>query len=317
MLTAEDHSPPQPEAPAEEPATPDVAPDWPTRVLDTTPPPAEDTVDWVTAIQDDQPAETEPEPAAEETIPSPWNIPDDWDSSLAVTRQIGDDEDTLAEQIAAAETAAQASDEPAPAGMEAEDAHEEQPESVTGLLSGADPEQLASDEDLFERTRSAKTDLINQGTISGDMDFVVDEPEPQPEPEPEPVVDEPVYEEQAYEPAAEDDFVVSTGSSRDVNTLRASLEAAPHDDELHWWLAEALRERGDIAEAYGEYRWIIRNAAHRVDDVIESLNFCIEDEQHAEVGHRLLADVYRRRGQVSLASSHAATAMAVRRRLRG
>lgn len=310
LLTSEERAEPQPEEPAPEPETgePAVAPDWPTRVLDTAPEQPQEPVDWTTAIQDTKPQETEPEPDT-----SSWNIPEDWDSSLAVTRQIGDAEDDFSERPAAAEAAAQAGDE---AGEEAI-ADEDLPQST--LLGGADPEKLAADEDLFERTRSAKTDLMDQGVIGGDQEFEADtqaeEPEPEyaPEPEPEPQVEEPVYEA----PVDDQEFTVATGSSRDVNTLRASLEAAPEDDELHWWLAEALRERGDITDAYAEYRWIIRHAGHRSDDVIEALNACIENEQYAEVGHRLLADIYRRRGQVSLASSHAATAMAVRRRLRG
>lgn len=302
-----DDDQPQQETPEEVPAEPD----WPTRVLDTSGQ-AEEPVDWTTAIQD-----TEPEPEVEagpEPAETPWNIPDDWDSSLAVTRQIGgDSQDDFAERLAAAEAAAQAAAEPEQ--IEAEEEQAEEPTTVTGLLRGADPEHIVSDQDLFERSRSYKTDLISQGAIGGNLELEADDRVIEPEPEPE--IREAAHEELANDVTDEGDFEVTTAASRDVSTLRASLEAAPQDDELHWWLAEALRERGDISEAYVEYRWIIRNAAHRADDVIEALNVCIEDEQHAEVGHRLLGDIYRRRGQVSLASSHAAAAMAVRRRLRG
>jgi tetratricopeptide (TPR) repeat protein len=309
LLSSEDEPSVEPEI---DEGAPPVAPDWPTTVLDTAPEQTGEPVDWTIAIQDDVTAENQPEPVLEvehDPAQATWTPPDDWESSLAVTRQIGDPvDDDFAQRLSAAEAGAQA----------AQDQHEQGEDEQTptsGLISGADPETLVADQDLFERTRSAKTDLISQGAISGDLDMAGSEQEPAPEPEPD--MDQVVDELHAEEELAEDDFVVTTGSSRDVNTLRASLEAAPNDDELRWWLAEALRERGEIDEAYGEYRWIIRNAGHRSDDVINALNECIEQEQHAEMGHRLLADIYRRRGAVSLASSHAATAMAVRRRLRG
>ena len=328
LLSAEPESEPEPELPLQlepepEPEMPPIQPDGATRVLETPSVAADTPVDWTTAIQDDVVVEDELEPGMELEVPhepehvsSGWDIPSSWDASLAVTRQIGTDPDDFAERLAAAEEAAQAAaaqvDEvPAPEPVEVD--------TGTGLLSGVDPEKLVANEDLFERTRSAKTDLIEDGAIRGDLtlegdqeDVVVEpvsEPEPAPEPEPEPVVVE--------EQSVEEDFVVATGATTDVATLRASLEAAPDDDELRWWLAEALRERGEIDEAYGQYRWLIRNAGHRSDDVIEALTACIEHEQHAEMGHRLLADIYRRRGAVSLASSHAAAAMAVRRKLRG
>ena len=261
-------------------------------------------VDWTTAIQDDAPTEQAPEPAAF-NLPPAWGQTDDWNTSLAVTRQIGDEQEEPGERMAAAEAAA--SD--ALAAHDQEHAAEVHP-PTTGLFRNIDPEKLVTDEDLFERVRAAKTGLVAQGTISGDRPLVEEEPEPVVEQEPQPVG--------WFDAApAEEDFVVGAGASRDINTLRASLQAAPNDDELHWWLAEALREHGNVDDAYGEYRWLVRNAPHRAENVIVALNACVEQEQHAEMGHRLLADLYRRRGAVSLASSHAATAMAVRRRLRG
>lgn len=267
-------------------------------------------VDWTTAIQDDVPTKQAPEPAAFD-LPPAWGQTDDWDTSLAVTRQIGDEQEEPDERMAAA--AAAAAD--ALAAHDEEQAAETHP-PTTGLFRNVDPETLVADEELFERVRIAKTELIAQGTISGDRPWVEEEPEPAIEPEP--VVEHEPQPVGWFDAApSEDDFVVGTGASRDINTLRASLQAAPNDDELHWWLAEALREHGNVDDAYGEYRWLVRNAPHRADDVISALNACVEQEQHAEMGHRLLADLYRRRGAVSLASSHAATAMAVRRRLRG
>ncbi|CAN5365902.1 hypothetical protein BH23CHL1_BH23CHL1_23650 [soil metagenome] len=263
-------------------------------------------IDWTTAFQDDAPARQEAELAAFNLPPARGQVDDrDGDTSLNATRQIGAEQDAYNEHIAAAETSA--SD--ALAARDQEHAAEAHP-PTTGLFRNVDPEKLVTDENLFERVRAAKTNLVGQGTISGDRPLVEEELEPVVEQEPQPAG----WFDAA--PAGEE-FVVGTGASRDINTLRASLQAAPNDDELHWWLAEALRERGNIDEAYGEYRWLVRNAPYRADDVIGALNACIEEEQHAEMGHRLLADLYRRRGAVSLASSHAASAMAVRRRLRG
>jgi Tfp pilus assembly protein PilF len=105
----------------------------------------------------------------------------------------------------------------------------------------------------------------------------------------------------------------SGGVTRDTETLRAALEITPEDDELHWWLAEALREQGDTADAFVEYRWIIRNAPHRNDDVLGALSTCVERDREPETAHRLLADIYRRRGDASRASNHAALAMQSRR----
>lgn len=290
----------------------DLAPaDQPTQVLDTTvepdetlePEPLEEPASWITSLQE-EPADVvvEPEIVPEATEPYPaWNTPDDWDSSLAVTRQIGDGSDDPLANLTADEDAG--------------------PTVAFEPMGDTDPELLAADPDIFERARAAKTDLIGQGAIEGDRDLV--EAEAQEEAQAEDVVveqaDPPADDtvEAVEEIAPVDDFVVTTSASRDVATLRASLDVAPDDDELRWWLAEALRERGDVADAYAEYRWLIRHAPHRADAVIDSLQLAIEDDNHAEVGHRLLGDIYRRRGQTSLASSHAAAAMAVRRRLRG
>lgn len=286
----------------------DLAPaDQPTQVLDTTvepevsPEPVEEPANWITSLQED-PADVvvEPEivPEATESYPA-WNMPDDWDSSLAVTRQIGDGTDDPLAHLTADEDAG--------------------PTVAFEPMGDTDPELLAADPDIFERARAAKTDLIGQGAIEGDRDLVEAEEEAQAEDVVVEQVDPPADDvaEAAAETDPADDFLVTTSASRDVATLRASLETAPEDDELRWWLAEALRERGDVADAYVEYRWLIRHAPHRSDAVIESLQLAIEDDSHAEVGHRLLADSYRRRGQTSLASNHAAAAMAVRRRLRG
>jgi tetratricopeptide (TPR) repeat protein len=112
----------------------------------------------------------------------------------------------------------------------------------------------------------------------------------------------------------DDDMLTGTGATRDTRTLRAALEVTPDDDELRWWLAEALRDRGDLDDAYGEYRWLIRNAPHRHDQILDALTESVDRDQMPETAHRLLGDIYRRRGDVTRASSHAALALQVRRR---
>ncbi len=271
-----------------------------TSAADTAAPQSAEPIDWTAAFRTDVPEKPEPAPAAFD-VPPGWGQTDEWNTSLDVTRQIGHEQVELDEDMAA---------EPLPAPGQAHLPVAHAP--TTGLFRKVDPEKLVADHGLFDRARAAKADLIAQGAISGERPLVEDASQPEPV-----VADEPQPVSWFEDTPAGEDFVVATGATRDINTLRASLQAAPDDDELHWWLSEALRESGDIDAAYGEYRWLIRNAGHRADDVIGALNVCVEQEQHAEVGHRLLADLYRRRGAVSLASSHAATAMAVRRRLRG
>ena len=62
-----------------------------------------------------------------------------------------------------------------------------------------------------------------------------------------------------------------------------------------------------------------RNARLVGDDdeqVTGALLACVERQQEPELAHRLLSDAYRRRGDNAKASSHAAQAMAERRKHR-
>jgi tetratricopeptide (TPR) repeat protein len=183
----------------------------------------------------------------------------------------------------------------------------------TDVFTRTDATRLASDEQLFERSRAAKGELVDEGLIAGRReldDTLVDEVV-----EPSWTVD-PAEETYVERTEQEDSFVVQTGATRDVDTLRASLQAAPNDDELRWWLAEALRERGEPREALEEYRWLIRNAPQRQNAVVNALLGVVEQRHEAEMAHRLLADTYRRQGDNARATSHAAMAMAERRRQR-
>jgi len=112
----------------------------------------------------------------------------------------------------------------------------------------------------------------------------------------------------------DDDLIAGTSATRDTRTLRAALEVTPDDDELRWWLAEALRDRGELVDACTEYRWLIRHAPHRHEQILSALTESVEHDQMPETAHRLLGDIYRRRGDVTRASNHAALALQARRR---
>lgn len=232
----------------------------------------------------------------------PYGDDDELDASLAVTRELGvspPSEDDFAARLAAMEVAAALSLE------QLHDDHSADPEhetvSATDVFRKTDASALAGDKDLFDRSRVAKDELVTEGVIAGDLELT-------------PVLE---YAAEHTTQPAEPESEPAQGSlapSRSVDTLRLSLQAAPDDEELHWWLAEALRERGDTRDALAEYRWLIRHAAHRHEQVIGALLACVEKEP--ELAHRLLSDAYRRHGDTAKASAHAAQAMAERRRQR-
>lgn len=178
------------------------------------------------------------------------------------------------------------------------------------------PEPMAPGTELFNRARVVKQELVSEGVIRGNRELngqgaltgmsTDDLTAAGAGLDPQLLDDD--------DDLLDDDIMLATGSTRDTTTLRAALAAAPDDDELHWWLAEALRERGEMDEAYTEYRWLIRNAPERHEMVLHALLDCVERDQTPEMAHRLLGDIYRRRGDVARASNHAALALQVRRR---
>lgn len=245
---------------------------------------------------------------------------DDLDASLAVTRELGtlgpvDDDFEL--RLAAMEAAAALSLEQLHSSH-AESAEEladklgeppAKPVSATDLFPKADAGKLAGDKGIFDRSRAAKDELVFEGVIVGDLELAATWPAAgDVAPAPAEVLVEPA-------PPAQVGAAVQS-PSRDIDTLRLSLEAAPDDDELHWWLAEALRDGGEPREALTEYRWLIRHAPARHEQVTAALLLCVEHQQEPELAHRLLSDAYRRRGDNAKASSHAAQAMAERRKHR-
>jgi tetratricopeptide (TPR) repeat protein len=205
-------------------------------------------------------------------------------------------------------------------------------ESVAELPSASDEpsvfsdvsQRLAPGTELFNRARIVKQEMVTEGLIAGDRELEgMDASAPAEDaidtrhlPETDhPLVDAGAHDSYLDDESDDyDDIISSTGSTRDTTTLRAALEVTPNDDELRWWLAEALRERGDMEQSYAEYRWIIRHAPERHDAVLHSLQSCVERDQEPEMAHRLIGDIYRRRGDVARASNHAALALQVRRR---
>ncbi|HEX2280359.1 MAG TPA: tetratricopeptide repeat protein, partial [Thermomicrobiales bacterium] len=89
--------------PGEETETPSTEPDWPARTLEASDAQAQDPepVDWTTAIQDQEDAAAEAD-TSDDDAHSTWDVPSDWDASLAVTRQIGREQDNFAERLAEA-----------------------------------------------------------------------------------------------------------------------------------------------------------------------------------------------------------------------
>ncbi|MDQ3547589.1 MAG: hypothetical protein M3439_02115, partial [Chloroflexota bacterium] len=175
---------------------------------------------------------------------------------------------------------------------------------------------LRPNTEVFTRARAVKLGLMSEGRISGTRELgegittdeliaMEDRLKTQNLPE---------ADADAFDDDDDDDLIAGTGATRDTTTLRAALEVTPDDDELRWWLAEALRDRGDLDDASIEYRWLIRHAPHRHEQILTALTESVEHGQMPETAHRLLGDIYRRRGDVTRASNHAALALQVRRR---
>jgi tetratricopeptide (TPR) repeat protein len=228
------------------------------------------------------------------------------EQSIAVTRDLSADASAEQQQDLHAEATA-AHDEPAGAG--------ESRQPSTSELAAA----LRPTTEVFHRARQVKEELVSEGIIAGNRELVegiaTDDLRRAEDSIPTRVLD-PGDLEQASRQVDEDDIGRSLefDAARDVSTLRAELELTPDDDEMRWWLAEALREQGELTDAFAEYRWLIRNAPARHDEVLQALNECVERDQAPELAHRLLGDLYRRHGDVSRASAHAALALQQRKR---
>ncbi|HUG14048.1 MAG TPA: tetratricopeptide repeat protein [Thermomicrobiales bacterium] len=212
--------------------------------------------------------------------------------SIAVTRVLGGEPATSDAQHEAPEAAAEASSAP------------------TSRLT----DSLRPGTEVFHRARQIKQGLVSGGVIIGDRELsqevATDELAQARDSAPADWQDdEAAGAVDAGVDADEDDRIVEFDSALDVSTLRAALELTPDDDQMRWWLAEALREQGELSDAFAEYRWLIRHAPSRHDALLQALNECVDREQSPEMAHRLLGDIYRRHGDTSRASAHAALAL--------
>jgi tetratricopeptide (TPR) repeat protein len=278
------------------------------------------------------PQAEEPDPFAMPPSLSEADLNEFFESSIAVTRQLPSDAQSMDIDAWPAEPNQPATFEPAafePTPFRPEPfqppAYESEPQVAQAEPSAPEPASpapsltsaLRPNTEVFTRARAVKLGLMSEGRIGGTRELgegitteelVAMENRLKTRNLPEELGD-------SFDEDDDDDLLSATGATRDTRTLRAALEVTPDDDELRWWLAEALRDRGDLEDAYTEYRWLIRHAPHRHDQILEALNESVEHDQMPETAHRLLGDIYRRRGDVTRASSHAALALQVRRRV--
>ena len=305
--------------------------------------PSDADLDALLAFEDDEPlsvpelvatqaASDEPPPVAD-TLPEDASFADVFGAEQSLTAP-ADDSDTLMTPPSLAEAELNeffgssvavtrqlpgeathpmlADDQPTP-----EAAQTEEPSRDEHGLTAA----LRPNTEVFTRARAVKRGLMSEGRIDGTRELgegITTEEliamEDRLKTRDLPPANTDTFDETDADDDDDDDLIASTGATRDTRTLRAALEVTPDDDELRWWLAEALRDRGDLDDAYTEYRWLIRHAPHRHDQILEALTESVDRDQMPETAHRLLGDIYRRRGDVTRASSHAALALQVRRR---
>lgn len=254
---------------------------------------------------------------AREALATPPSMSEDdlnefFESSIAVTRQLPDESGRPMFQ--SDELAVETSH---PAGIQPSD------RELAGAPAASAEQSLTAalrpNTEVFTRARAVKLGLISEGRIGGTRELgegITTEEliamEDRLKTRDLPASSTDAFDE--FDDDDDDDLISGTGATRDTRTLRAALEVTPDDDELRWWLAEALRDRGDLDDAYTEYRWLIRHAPHRHDQILDALSESVDREQMPETAHRLLGDIYRRRGDVTRASNHAALALQVRRR---
>ena len=144
-------------------------------------------------------------------------------------------------------------------------------------------ERLGVGPDLVERARDAKEELIASGRITGD---------------------------QPLEPAAETAAAPvepETGEPEgvDLAALEGAVREHPESSEARLALAEGLVEAGQAETALEHYQWLYRHAPDQSEAVIRGLIRITElAPESAPAAHRLLGAIYRKRGDVHLASRH-------------
>ena len=226
-------------------------------------------------LQQDPFAQAEGEPvAAEEEMAAAG----DWDLSedLFSADDTGASEQELQQVISDPDEAAIADlFEETPAV--AEDAVARETQQATPGRSRISAERLGLDEDLIERARAAKQQLIDEGRIGGHTPL----------------------------PGTESDV--------EVDKLRSDVERDPENVDRRIALAHELLE-SNPDEALEQYRWLYRNAPERGADVVRDLAHLIEIMREREVGvHRLLGALYRRHGDWAAAATHYEESLSYRR----
>lgn len=189
--------------------------------------------------------------------------------------------------------------EPAPADTVVDEAPAEpEAERVDDAETVSDAiERLGVDADLVERARAAKESLIEAGRIAGDQPL---EPPSAVEPEPEPELVEP-------EPVGVD-----------LSALEEAVRQVPESSAARLALADALVAAGQGEAALEHYQWLYRHAPDESEAVIRGLTRITETAPEAAAAtHRLLGAIYRKRGEVHLASRHYGLAVSLSQGQRG
>jgi hypothetical protein len=172
-----------------------------------------------------------------------------FESSIAVTRQLPADAQEMDIEPFQPEPFQPAAFEPEPnqpeaAEPQAAQAETSDPEPVSRPASLTSA--LRPNTEVFTRARAVKLGLMSEGRIGGTRELgggitteelIAMENRLKTRNLPEDLGDD--FDEDDH-----DDLISATGATRDTRTLRAALEVTPDDDELRWWLAEALRDRG-------------------------------------------------------------------------
>ena len=150
-------------------------------------------------------------------------------------------------------------------------------------------DRLGVSAELFDRVRAAKVELVDTGRIGGGRAMPGTEPEPEVAPAPVVAVEE----------------------------LEATALPAPDDPDARLAYAETLVTSGQMEAALDEYRWIYHNKPEYGDRLLAGLTRIAQSGTGAAMAHRLLGAIYRRRGDVQLATRHYALSLGHERQLAG
>ena len=145
-------------------------------------------------------------------------------------------------------------------------------------------DRLGVGTELFERARAAKGVLADTGRIDGRR------PMPGTEPASVPVI---------------------------VEELEAAAAPRLDDADARLTLAQTLLTSGQMGAALEEFRWIYHNKPEYGERLIGGLTKIAGSGDESAMAHRLLGAIYRRRGDVQLATRHYALSLGRERQLAG